>query len=417
MQSEDMHLLWEKYGMLLKDKFLEDRSAAMWRDSNELPPDFFYKNPTYTDWIIRSYIRNGIILYGDIRTRVHPALDAYTSLPAKDQKPLDTFCGIVGCKHSITGQKVPGLEVEQMFPPEVLGNIFSHLDWRTRHKALAVTKNTGLNWLSWRDVPSNRLFKQLEKMLTENKSIDQLANWCDRYNIKLRLRVDWDTWKGLSSSELTRLMSVWQELPIKAMEPNPMDGWLYMAASHNKPHHMIWLIENFGHIYSHWILRVALQEALEHGYYELIYLFANHYEQLFDNNFKFDDWFGIAIKNGNIAAAKWMVNRYPEQVEKLAKAGHVTKWLSWALKKNDLKMAKFIHTLEPEPGRENPFYTMCFIEIVENGNIDAAEWFVSTHPWIISLDWLSRNEDIFTIAADHEHDHMVQWLKEKFQVQ
>jgi hypothetical protein len=121
--------LWGKYGQELKLRFSRDRSIG---DAiTELPSEFIYQNNlSYSDWIIRSYIRGGIKLFEDIRSRVHPALNRYKELlkkksifekiatEVKKKEPWNTnpisdinrFCGIIGCWHSSGKWDVPGLE-------------------------------------------------------------------------------------------------------------------------------------------------------------------------------------------------------------------------------------------------------------------------------------------------------------------
>ena len=121
--------LWGKYGQQLKLRFSKDRSIK--GNITELPSEFIYQNNLpYSDWIIRSYIRGGIKLFEDIRSRVHPALDRYKELlkkksisekiatEVKKNEPWNTnpisdinrFCGIIGCQHSSGKWVVPGLE-------------------------------------------------------------------------------------------------------------------------------------------------------------------------------------------------------------------------------------------------------------------------------------------------------------------
>lgn len=130
----DKTKLWERYGEMLLKKFGKDLSARRLK-RDQLPDDFVYENNmTYTEWIIRSYIRGGIARYEDIKSRVHPDLDRYRKLltqktrikqiiqAIKDEEvqagwsnpkevtDINRFCGIIGCKHSKNETwLVPGL--------------------------------------------------------------------------------------------------------------------------------------------------------------------------------------------------------------------------------------------------------------------------------------------------------------------
>jgi hypothetical protein len=119
--------LWRIYGAKLKERFAKDRSAKAFRDVDSLPEVFIYRpNPSFTDWIIRSYIRDGIHMVEDIPSRVYPALASYDLLmrnkaraelivKAEEAKDLiataesrwvnpkrvgdiNRFCGIAGCR-------------------------------------------------------------------------------------------------------------------------------------------------------------------------------------------------------------------------------------------------------------------------------------------------------------------------------
>jgi hypothetical protein len=104
--------LWIVYGEQLREKFASDRSARNFVNATEIPPAFVYKK--YSEWIVRSYIRGGIKLYEDIRSRVHPEIDLYEQLlKHKDKvevawmRDITQFCGIAGCKKGT--KSVPGL--------------------------------------------------------------------------------------------------------------------------------------------------------------------------------------------------------------------------------------------------------------------------------------------------------------------
>lgn len=74
--------LWKTYGQKLGEKFKVDRCAKDLVDTTELPSAFIYtRNPSFTDWIIRSYIRGGIRLHEDIRSRVYNGIVIWNFCP------------------------------------------------------------------------------------------------------------------------------------------------------------------------------------------------------------------------------------------------------------------------------------------------------------------------------------------------
>jgi hypothetical protein len=110
--------LWQKYKNELIIKLRKDRTAPT--DILSLPDNFINADPTktkYIEWIIVSYINNGISLYEDLMSKVKPALDKYIYLIKKhsietnpnvpvydDPSNIMNFCGLNGCDKKIKGK-------------------------------------------------------------------------------------------------------------------------------------------------------------------------------------------------------------------------------------------------------------------------------------------------------------------------
>jgi hypothetical protein len=133
--------VWAKYGTKLKDRLTKDVTYKGPVDS--LPSAFTDKHPKYLEWMVTSYLNDGIRYYEDIKSRVHPALDNYLKLlhkrllnsrdadgiPITDvkrfqqiliEKPwlnetnLLNYCGLRGCQSIIKKQIVQKLGLEDL---------------------------------------------------------------------------------------------------------------------------------------------------------------------------------------------------------------------------------------------------------------------------------------------------------------
>jgi hypothetical protein len=105
--------VWDKYKTQLLEKLHKDISFETEEVFNSLPVNFIEcdisgTKYTYLDWIVRSYINNGIKRYEDLLSRTMPALLAFEKLKSKnilskgtnsweDENNIENYCGIVGC--------------------------------------------------------------------------------------------------------------------------------------------------------------------------------------------------------------------------------------------------------------------------------------------------------------------------------
>ncbi len=86
----DTAKILEKYGSQLHEKLSKDRSFPQMTMSDMLA-DISLPNPKhnkkYLEWMVRSYIDDGIRLYEDIKSRLHSVVEDYALL--LDKKKLD----------------------------------------------------------------------------------------------------------------------------------------------------------------------------------------------------------------------------------------------------------------------------------------------------------------------------------------
>lgn len=123
MNAYDLHNYGEKVEKILSNPKLlvrldRDKSASQWTIDGFVNAD---PSPTYTylEWIVKSYIDQGIKLYEDVISRVKPALNDYIYLissnklkigdkPWENERNILNYCGLVGCKQK--GFEKIGLE-------------------------------------------------------------------------------------------------------------------------------------------------------------------------------------------------------------------------------------------------------------------------------------------------------------------
>uniref|UniRef100_A0A6C0JR58 Ankyrin repeat protein n=1 Tax=viral metagenome TaxID=1070528 RepID=A0A6C0JR58_9ZZZZ len=101
--------VFSEYNDRLAERLKDDRSASDWS-----PEGFIEADPTpnkiYLRWIVNSYILQGIKLYEDVLSRVHPSLEDYSYLvesgnldqgepskPWTNERNIDNYCGLAGC--------------------------------------------------------------------------------------------------------------------------------------------------------------------------------------------------------------------------------------------------------------------------------------------------------------------------------
>ena len=122
--------IWEKYKDNLIEKLSKDSSFNKEGQTEilKLPNDFInadISSQKYLEWIVGSYVNNGINLYEDLLSRVKPSLERYNYLlnsnilsignsaePWTNEKDINNYCGLSGCtiiKKGKYGEK-PGLE-------------------------------------------------------------------------------------------------------------------------------------------------------------------------------------------------------------------------------------------------------------------------------------------------------------------
>ena len=117
--------VWNKYKTALTKKLSTDSTVPKMDDFSTMQT-FQNADPTsnkvYLDWIVNSYVNDGIKRYEDLMSRVLPALKDYdylkkskklTRVPGKGKAFLDetnilNFCGLAGCQKGKFRQ--PGLE-------------------------------------------------------------------------------------------------------------------------------------------------------------------------------------------------------------------------------------------------------------------------------------------------------------------
>jgi hypothetical protein len=118
--------LWKKYGKDIVKKMNKDRTAPKYKIES-LPNNFIDADPThskYIEWIITSYLNDGISMYEDLLSRVLPSLEDYLYLLKRkyiQKNPLEpsyndptnimNYCGLNGCKMKVKGKLFdkPGL--------------------------------------------------------------------------------------------------------------------------------------------------------------------------------------------------------------------------------------------------------------------------------------------------------------------
>ena len=97
--------VWERYGTKLLAKFKTDRSAP--KDVDKLPIEMIDADPLptkkYLEWVVKSYLDDGIKLFEDMsRTKI--ALLEYGYLLKKKlitnkfEQNIHAFCGLSGCQ-------------------------------------------------------------------------------------------------------------------------------------------------------------------------------------------------------------------------------------------------------------------------------------------------------------------------------
>lgn len=102
----DGKTLWDRYREPLKLKLKKDTSFKEKVDNlTSLPPAFKTtgKYKKYLEWMVKSYLNDGIARYEDIRSRAYPAFDDFILLANKKiltaaEKDINQYCGIRGCK-------------------------------------------------------------------------------------------------------------------------------------------------------------------------------------------------------------------------------------------------------------------------------------------------------------------------------
>ncbi len=112
----DPDKIWGKYKDKLIEKLSKDSSFIRKEGQTEilkLPDDFINADISprkYLEWIVDSYINNGINLYEDLLSRVKPSLERYNYLliknilstgisaePWTNEKDINNYCGLSGC--------------------------------------------------------------------------------------------------------------------------------------------------------------------------------------------------------------------------------------------------------------------------------------------------------------------------------
>lgn len=117
--------LWEKYEKELNKRFQYDRTIDFPLFPKDLPNKFKEADPEggkNVEWIIKSYINNGIRFYEDLLTQVKPAIEDWIYLknnnyivksdnPFNDYTTLVNICGLQGCEMKRQGKMFghPGL--------------------------------------------------------------------------------------------------------------------------------------------------------------------------------------------------------------------------------------------------------------------------------------------------------------------
>jgi hypothetical protein len=119
--------VFERYGEKLKEKLKRDHSFHKTIDIdtlNELPINFILasninendKEGEYLEWIVNSYINDGIKRYEDLLSRVKPSLIKYKYLLTNkklstivdkwnNERDINTYCGISGCDKIIINKQ------------------------------------------------------------------------------------------------------------------------------------------------------------------------------------------------------------------------------------------------------------------------------------------------------------------------
>lgn len=132
--------IFKKYNLELKKKLKIDKTYNGNIDNLEdVPEDFILSslNLKYLEWIVQSYIYNGINKYEDLLSRVKPSLDDYEYLIISkklqtnngkydNEKIISNYCGLSGCI-----SKIKGKEIERKGLDELLDK---YIDELTKHK-------------------------------------------------------------------------------------------------------------------------------------------------------------------------------------------------------------------------------------------------------------------------------------------
>jgi len=111
--------IWKEYGEKVKEKLEKDDETILYLyDDDELPKEFIEADPSpnkkYLEWIVKSYVEDGIKKYEDLG-RVKQALLKYQYLITKKVvktfgKDINDFCGIAGCTTGKKKKEKLGLE-------------------------------------------------------------------------------------------------------------------------------------------------------------------------------------------------------------------------------------------------------------------------------------------------------------------
>lgn len=108
-------VLWAEHHIKLRELLKRDRTFSDNVDElTHLPTAFKTtgKYKKYLQWMVESYLEGGIQRYEDIASRAYPAFDDYMLLHKKgilqpDEKDINKYCGIAGCKGKQRKGKAP----------------------------------------------------------------------------------------------------------------------------------------------------------------------------------------------------------------------------------------------------------------------------------------------------------------------
>lgn len=103
--------VWEKYKNKLIEKLRKDNTYISETNILKLPDNFIFENPKYLEWIVDSYINDGIKFYEDLNSIVKSSIDFYDYLLSKNilsegtkkepwtnERNINNYCGLYGCK-------------------------------------------------------------------------------------------------------------------------------------------------------------------------------------------------------------------------------------------------------------------------------------------------------------------------------